>query len=150
MLTTRLTILFFAILLSLPVFAEGSPLEKIRAKAEQGDADAQILLGSAYYNGEGVVKNKAEAIKWFRKAAEQGNAAAQSQLGDLYANGQGVVKNELIAYQWFLLASANGIENSKENVSILEKNLTAELRAEGQRLATEWQADFEKRQENVK
>jgi hypothetical protein len=46
----------------------------------------------------------------------------------------------------FLLESAKGDDASRENVSILEVNLTAEQRAEGQCLATEWKATFEKRQ----
>ncbi len=37
------------------------------------------------------------------------------------------------------------IETAREDVSELESKLTAEQRAEGQRLATEWQAAFEKK-----
>jgi uncharacterized protein len=103
-------------------------------------------LGECYDNGEGVVKNKAEAAKWYHRAAEQGQVLAQHMLGLLYAKGEGVVKNELLAYQWWLLSYANGMESSQENMSLLEKILNAEQRAEGQRLATEWQAAFEKRQ----
>ncbi len=40
--------------------------------AEQGDAQAQLNLGVCYWNGNGVAKDYAEAVKWFRKAAEQG------------------------------------------------------------------------------
>jgi len=93
-----------------------------------------------------VPQDDAEAVKWYRKAAEQGDASAQSKLGRLYTIGIGVVKNDLLAYQWHLLASAKGMESSQENMSLLEKILNAEQRAEGQRLATEWQAAFEKRQ----
>jgi TPR repeat protein len=45
--------------------------------AEQGDADAQLLLGIMYNNGEGVLQDYKEAVKWFRLAAEQGDANAQ-------------------------------------------------------------------------
>jgi hypothetical protein len=45
------------------------------------------------------------------------------------------------------LASANGHPlAAKREVPKLESKLTAEQRAEGQRLATEWQAAFEKKQ----
>ena len=117
-----------------------------RKSAEQGYRSAQATLGLLYADGKGVVKNEAEAVKWLRKAAEQGCAIAQNELGMCYAFGEGVVKNDTFAYQWFLLASANGDETAKSNVPKLEKKLTAEQRAEGQRLATEWQATFEKRQ----
>ncbi len=46
-----------------------------------------------YANGEGVLKDEAEAVRWFRLAAEQGDALAQSNLGAMYANGRGVLKD---------------------------------------------------------
>ena len=56
-------------------------------KAEEGDADAQYSLGLRYHNGEGVTKNDAESVKWFRKAAEQGNEKAKRQLALLKKAG---------------------------------------------------------------
>ena len=56
-------------------------VEELRARAEQGDADAQANLGLMYYNGEGVPQDYAEAVRWFRLAAEQGDADAQYNLG---------------------------------------------------------------------
>jgi TPR repeat protein len=129
-----------------PLTAQAETFEETRAKAEQGDANAQYNLGVRYRKGEGVDKDVAVAVKWFRKAAEQGRVDAQHNLGSIYADGIGVVKNDLIAYQWYLLASANGDLAAEWYMSKLEKGLTAEQRAEGQRLATEWQAAFEKRQ----
>jgi len=38
-----------------------------------------------YRKGKGVPKNKAEAVKWYRKAAEQGDADAQYWLEKLQA-----------------------------------------------------------------
>ena len=61
-----------------------------RKAAEQGDALAQLSLGSLYEQGQGVPQNYAEAAKWYRKAAEQGDALAQLSLGSLYEQGQGV------------------------------------------------------------
>src|SRR5689334_23216809 len=43
-------------------------IEAIRKAAENGDATAQCGLGSCYLNGDGVPKDQAEAVKWFRKA----------------------------------------------------------------------------------
>ena len=85
-----------------------------------------------------MVKNHVEAAKWFRKAAEQGYANAQSNLGFMYATGNGVVKDELEAYKWWLLAGLQGEEGSKRNTLIMERRLTADQRAEGQRLAREF------------
>ena len=53
--------------------------EQIRQAAGQGNAKAQTSLGLMYFVGEGVLEDKREAAKWFRKAGEQGNASAQSR-----------------------------------------------------------------------
>ena len=108
------------------------------AKAKQGDAGAQYNLGLMYANGQGVVKNEVEAVKWYRKAADQGNAKAQHNLGVCYAFGQGVVKDEIEGYKWFLLAGAQGGEQAKKCILISERAMTPAQRAEGQRLAREW------------
>ena len=87
-------------------FAERSEtVDELRARAEQGDADAQIKLGVRYYYGRGVPEDDAEAERWLRLAAEdrerepvdelrakaeQGDAAAQYNLGTQYADGRGV------------------------------------------------------------
>ena len=36
--------------------------------------DAQYSLGIAYMEGDGVLFDKPEAFKWFKKVAEKGNA----------------------------------------------------------------------------
>jgi hypothetical protein len=66
----------------------------LRTEAERNNPVAQCALGSRYYNGEGVVSDKAEAVKWFRKAAEQGFAQAQYNLGVCYANGEGIAQDK--------------------------------------------------------
>lgn len=47
---------------------------------EQGYANAQNQLGWCYERGVGVPKNRAEAVKWYRKAAEQGNSWVEDKL----------------------------------------------------------------------
>lgn len=72
------------------------------------NAESQDRLGRAYALGDGVPKNTAEAMKWFRKAAEQGNADAQSWVGVAYFLGDGVPKNTAEAVQWFRKAAEQG------------------------------------------
>jgi TPR repeat protein len=132
-------------------YAEGTGVVKdekeavkwFRKAAEQGDALAQSALGVCYSEGTGVVKDETEAVKWYRKAAEQGHASAQFNLGVCYSEGMGVVKDDVESYKWELLAAANGSEKAKKNMAISERSLTPEQRAEGQRLAKEWQAKIE-------
>jgi TPR repeat protein len=63
-------------------------VSKLQAKAQEGDAVAQVNLGKAYEDGNGLSKNDELAAKWYRKAADQGNAVAQSRLGIMYRIGQ--------------------------------------------------------------
>ncbi|EOX4856310.1 tetratricopeptide repeat protein, partial [Haemophilus influenzae] len=46
--------------------------------AEQGNAEAQLMLGVMYARGIGVKQDDFEAVKWYRQAAEQGYANAQA------------------------------------------------------------------------
>ena len=61
-----------------------------------------------YANGEGVLKDDAEAVRWYRLAAEQGYAGAQNNLGLMYANGEGVLKDAAEAVRWYRLARRPG------------------------------------------
>ena len=99
---------------------------------------AQFNLGVMYEFGEGVPKNNAEAIKWFRKAAEQGNAEAQNNLGHMYEEGQGVTQDFVEAQMWYNLAAAKGDENARKNRDIVAGKMTPDQTAKAQRLATEW------------
>ena len=62
----------------------------------------------AITDGEGVAKDAAEAVKWYRKAAEQGFAAAQYNLGVCYYSGEGVAKDAAEAVKWFRKAAEQG------------------------------------------
>ncbi len=117
--------------------------QETKAKAEKGESSAQYNLGVMYAHGQGVTKDEAEAVKWYRKAAEQGEAIAQYNLGVMYAHGNGVIKDEVEAYKWWLISGAQGIESAKKNISIIERRLAPTQRAEGQRLAREWKPQKE-------
>jgi hypothetical protein len=90
-----------------------------------------------YTEGRGVPKNEAEAAKLYTMAAEQGIIDAQFKLGVMYSNGHGVQKDVVIAYKWILLAGATD-EMAREQIPIIEKRLTPEQRAEGQKMARQF------------
>ena len=85
-----------------------------RALALMGNADAQTNLGFAYYNGEGVEQDYAEAVEWWRLAAEQGDAVAQYNLGYAYRNGEGVEQDFVEAVKWWQMAAEQGDEIAKQ------------------------------------
>lgn len=64
-------------------------LNELTAKAESGDAEAQLLLGESRLE-KGRLR---EALDLFERAAENGNAKANYHLAFAYFNGTGVEKN---------------------------------------------------------
>ena len=76
-------------------------LKTLETLAERGHAESAFLLGSIYYNGDGVVVNFPLALKWLRKAADANHAGAQFLLGLMYAEGQGVRRNLDTTVKWF-------------------------------------------------
>ena len=98
-----------AVLLVAAAFAQSvGEIAERRAKAEQGSAFTQWILGNAYWNGKGVAQDKREAVRWYLKAAEQGFALAQSYLGLAYWNGEGVAQDKREAVRWYLKAAEQG------------------------------------------
>ena len=53
----------------------------LKPLAEQGNSNAQMMLGFMYDQGRGVPKDSAETEKWLRMSAKQGNIGAQTTLG---------------------------------------------------------------------
>ena len=106
-----------------------------RKAAAQDLPEAECSLGGCYYSGHGVAKDYREAARWYRKAADQNYAQAQYNLGNLYLGGEGLTKDYVEAYKWWNLASAQGDESAKHNLSVIEKRMTPEQIAEGQKLA---------------
>lgn len=87
--------------------------------ANQGNADAQNLLGICYKGGLGVAKDINKAEYWFRKAAEQGHANAQYCLGISYEKGIGVNRDHTKALNWLKKAADNG---STDAINYLKNN----------------------------
>ena len=48
--------------------------------AEEGDENAQFLLGRMYEQGTGVKRDEVEAVKWYRKAAARGHRLAEKEI----------------------------------------------------------------------
>ena len=89
-----------------------------KAKAEQGDADAQFNLGNCYASGDGVGKDEREAVIWYHKAAEQRHVEAQFALGNCYASGDGVGKDEREAARWYRSAAEQGSAKAQHKLGV--------------------------------
>ena len=83
---------------------QADEVAELRARAEQGDADAQYDIGVMYSDGKNVPQDEAQTIVWFRKAAEQGHVDAQFCLGVMYEHGLGVPPDNAQAVVWYCRA----------------------------------------------
>ncbi len=54
-----------------------------RAMAEEGNAEAQSLLGVMYRKGQGVTRSSVRAFVWFSRSAARGNAKAKTELREV-------------------------------------------------------------------
>jgi len=83
--------------------------DSLKKAANKGIGEASMLLGNTYLNGENVVKNEEEAIKWFTKGAQKGNESCIIFLGFMYVNGQGVQEDMDKAMSYFKKVTKDGL-----------------------------------------
>ena len=72
-----------ALVVCAPVEVHTPEIDALRARAEQGDGDAQVNLGVIYANGRSVPQDDAEALRWYRLAVDQGGTGKAYQAGDI-------------------------------------------------------------------
>ena len=116
------------------------PLEYLKKKADEGDAEAQWILGNAYLLGRGVEKNKEEAHRLWKlsqqkcnysdlpqnpipqtdavplvtKSASLPDANRQYEMGNACAHGDGMPLDLDHAREWWTLAAAQGNTEAQE------------------------------------
>jgi len=122
-------------------------LEEQLEEANNGDAEAQYGVGIKYLKGQGVKRDKKEAVRWLKKAAasghegandkllrlqsqkkefervlnkaEAGDLKAQYQAGIMYLKGKGVEMNGGKARSWIGKAAEQGERKAITRMGIL-------------------------------
>lgn len=112
-------------------------LNTLLALAQQGHPVAQFNLGVKYDFGQGVEKDPAHAVRWYRLAAAQGHGGAQFNLGGMYFEGLGVKRDLIRATMWFTLSAEAGVGGAAKNRAILARAMSAEQQAQARTLALE-------------
>jgi hypothetical protein len=87
---------------------------------------AEVDYATMLYLGQGVKRDLAGAVRWYRQAAEQGNPVAQNRYAKLLAVGEGVDLNLEQAAMWRALARRQGLADPTLDrllVSISPKDL---------------------------
>lgn len=109
-------------------------IKNAQADAARGDANAEALLGRAYYLGVGVQRNYSTALTWLNKSVAQGNADAMFFLGLMYEHGRGVTQDIPKSVDLFDRAAAKGQRYARMEVKGMR------MQGESNRIAAEARA----------
>ena len=91
----------------------------MKQQAFAGDVNAQLQLGVIYLTGDGVAKDNAEAMTWFRKAADQNNPIAERYVAEMYFKGRGVDVDNMEAAKWLRMSADQDDAQSEYNLAVL-------------------------------
>ncbi len=90
------------------------------AKANAGDAAAQVLVGESYAAGMGAALNLKLAAGWYRKAADKGDIAGEMHLAALYRDGgKGFPRDMVQAAAWYRKAAEQGDVGAQATLGLL-------------------------------
>ena len=111
--------------MSLSAAMTSEQVASLIASSENGDRYSQVRLGECYAEGNGVARDEAEAIRWYRLAAAAGEGRAYLMLGNAYRDGKGVAKDEVESYVCYVFS---GDALGGREMDALDLNLAPELR----------------------
>jgi TPR repeat protein len=86
--------------------------------ASAGNPGAELLVGLAYLDGNGIAKDPAQGAVWLARAADHGQALAQYRLATLYQDGTGVPRDPVVAFRWFGAAAAKGNRKAMHSLAV--------------------------------
>jgi len=90
--------------------------------AEEGDAQAQYLIGRMFDRGEGTTQDFEAAGRWYGNAHDQGHQKAWRPLSEIYKSGVGIPTDPAEALAWHRRAANKGDVEAKVRLGILYEN----------------------------
>jgi TPR repeat protein len=115
--------------------ADPTGIDELKRRADAGDADAQEKLGAAYFNGQIVRQDFAQAFAWILKSANQGSPDAGLGVAYLYLNGLGTPKNPEMAFSWYSRLAVKGVPRAEFCLAELYANGRGVVRDYAQAIA---------------
>ena len=82
--------------------------------AEQGNPDAECLMGLLLMGANGRRKDSKAALDWYLRAAERGHSHAQYTIGWMMVNGEGVPVDRARALPWLRKARDQGNDDAAD------------------------------------
>jgi TPR repeat protein len=90
------------------------------ARANAGDAAAQVQVGESYAAGKDVARDLKLAAEWYGKAAGKGDIAAELHLAALYRDGgKGLPRDMVQAAAWYRKAAEQGDVTAQGTLGLL-------------------------------
>ena len=93
---------------SFPLEERDKAAEQLEKLAEDGDAYAQYIIGTAYRDGGLLIPDTVKAQKLLERAAEQDLDAAQYALGKLYLSDDTDIHDSVKGIYWLKRSADNG------------------------------------------
>ena len=90
---------------------------EVKQLAEDGDTEAQFLLGFSYQMGLAAPQDLTNAVMWYGKAVEGGHLTAMNNLGVMLARGHGTEPDIHQARLLFARATGLGSRGAEANLS---------------------------------
>ena len=93
---------------SFPLVERDEAAEQLEQLAEDGDAYAQYIIGTAYRDGGLLIPDTVKTQKFLERAAEQDLDAAQYALGKLYLSDDADIHDSAKGIYWLKRSANNG------------------------------------------
>ncbi len=106
----------------MPVNAQTAGIDQaLLAKANAGDATAQVQVGECYEDAKGVPSDGKQAAEWYRKAADQKSISGELHLAELYRDGDGksFPRDMEQAAEWYRKAADQGDAGAQGTLGML-------------------------------
>ena len=110
--------------------------------AKKNNRNAQFSLATLYYDGNGVMEDNSQALKWFRKAAENNHAQAQYNLAIMLASGLGAEADLVEAFAWLKISQSKGYKPATEVINKMEPELSSKEKQQADEKMAELKKKF--------
>jgi TPR repeat protein len=89
------------------------PIEELRRLADGGDGRSQVQFGAKLEAGDGIAKDLAGAVRYYRMAADAGDGDGMVALGRCLRKGIGVPQDVRAGFSLFKLAADRGLPDGQ-------------------------------------
>ena len=139
------SLVFLFLFFPFTVFAQGSGVTELSVAAQNGDREAQYLLGLMYFDGNGVNQDFGAAEKWWLESAQRGRKEAQYSIGVFYSgHGEAPVSlaNKKLSYAWLRAASLQGVEGAEGVRKLVAADMDEKEQGDAERLAATYYEQY--------